>query len=114
MTREEAILCLKGIKNYARDTFTEQADWQTSLDMAIKALEQEPFINKPCVSSGVCEHDKNNVLDQIRVEIEQLPTSKCAETCRIYTCRIHISANDFKKNVLKILDKYKAESEDEE
>jgi hypothetical protein len=30
------------MKNYARDTFTEQADWQTSLDMAIKALEQEP------------------------------------------------------------------------
>ena len=26
---------------------------------------QEPFINKPCVSSGVCEHDKNNVLDKI-------------------------------------------------
>lgn len=42
MTREEAILCLKGMKNYARDTFTEQTDWQTSLDMAIQALEQEP------------------------------------------------------------------------
>lgn len=42
MTREEAILCLKGMKNYARDTFTEQTDWQTSLDMAIEALEQEP------------------------------------------------------------------------
>ena len=42
MTREEAILCLKGIKNYGRDTFTEQSDWQNSLDIAIKALEQEP------------------------------------------------------------------------
>ena len=42
MTRENAILCLKGIKNYGRDTFTEQSDWQESLDMAIKALEQEP------------------------------------------------------------------------
>lgn len=31
--------------------------------------EQEPFINKPCVSSGVCEHDKNKVLDKIRAEI---------------------------------------------
>ena len=46
MTREDAILCLKGIKNYGRDTFTEQSDWQESLDMAIKALEQEPIINK--------------------------------------------------------------------
>ena len=42
MTRAEAILCLKGMKNYAIDTFTEQTDWQTSLDMAIEALEQEP------------------------------------------------------------------------
>lgn len=41
MTNEDAIVCLKGIKNYGRDTFTEQSDWQTSLEMAIKALEQE-------------------------------------------------------------------------
>lgn len=40
MTKEEAIVCLKGIKDYGRDTFTEQSDWQNSLDMAIKALEQ--------------------------------------------------------------------------
>lgn len=46
MTRENAILCLKGIKNYGRDTFTEQSDWQESLDMAIKALEQEPILDK--------------------------------------------------------------------
>lgn len=43
MIREEAILCLKGMKNYARDTFTEQADWQDSLDMAIEALKAEPI-----------------------------------------------------------------------
>lgn len=44
MTREDAILCLKGIKNYGRDTFTSksQGDWQESLDMAIEALEKEP------------------------------------------------------------------------
>ena len=41
MTRENAIICLKGIKNYGRDTFTEQTDWQKALDIAIKALEQE-------------------------------------------------------------------------
>ena len=33
--------------------------------------EQETFINKPCISSGVCEHDKNKVLDKIRAEIER-------------------------------------------
>lgn len=36
-----------------------------------KALQQEPFINKPCVSEKVCEHDKQIVLDKIRAEIEQ-------------------------------------------
>lgn len=49
------------------------------------------------------------MLDKIRAEIEQLPTTKCTETHRIY-----IDADDFKKNVLVILDKYKAESEEEE
>ena len=41
MTREEAIVCLKGIKNYGRDTFTKktQTDWQDCLDMAIEVLE---------------------------------------------------------------------------
>ena len=38
MTREDAIICLKGIKNYGRDTFNEQTDWQGCLDMAIEAL----------------------------------------------------------------------------
>jgi hypothetical protein len=42
MTREEAILCIKGIKNLGHDMFTEQKDFQECLDMAIKALEKEP------------------------------------------------------------------------
>ena len=46
MTREDAIACLKGMKNYARDTFTEQSDWQNSLDMAIKALEQIAMLDR--------------------------------------------------------------------
>ena len=52
---------------------------------------------------------KVDVLDKIRDEIEQLPTKKCTETRRIY-----INADDFKENVLAIIDKYKAESEVEE
>ena len=39
MTIEEAIICLKGIKIYGRDTFNEQSDWQGCLDIAIKSLE---------------------------------------------------------------------------
>lgn len=53
-----------------------------------KPLEQEP------------------VIDKIRAKIEQLPTATCTETRRIY-----IDVDDFKENVLAILDKYKAESE---
>lgn len=56
---------------------------------AIELLEQDP------------------ILDKVRAEIEQLPTTKCTSTHRIY-----MDADDFKKNVLVILDKYKAESEE--
>lgn len=41
MTKEEAITCLKGIKNLAQDIFTEQKDFQECIDMAIIALESE-------------------------------------------------------------------------
>ena len=60
----------------------------------LKALEQEPFMNKTCVSSEVCEHDKKVVLDEIRAEIKAM--SGDIETIA---------------DVLQIIDKYKAESE---
>jgi predicted double-glycine peptidase len=53
---------------------------------------------------GVTTADE--VLEKIRAEIAQLPTTECTETHRIY-----IDAADFKENVLEILDKYKAGSE---
>ena len=67
---------------------------------------EEPFINKPCISSGVCEHDKNKVLDKIKAEIEQLRLHKA-----------QFLTNDNKvcidsQEVLNILDRYKAESEE--
>ena len=43
--------------------------YSTLID-GIDTLEQELFINKPCVSSGVCEHDKNKVLDKIREQMK--------------------------------------------
>lgn len=48
----------------------------------------------------------SSVIEQIRDEIEQLPTETCTETHRIY-----IDADDFKANVLAIIDKYKGEKE---
>lgn len=59
MTREEAL-------EEIRDTFTDEY-----ADEIIQALDYEPFINKPCVSSEVCEHDKQKVLDKLRAEIEE-------------------------------------------
>ena len=93
MTRENAILCLKGIKNYGRDTFTEQSDWQNSLDMAIKALEQEP------------------ILDKIRAEIKALSPEPTA-----YDVVDGNPAKDAVWETLievdKIIDKYNAESKE--
>lgn len=65
---------------------------------------EEPFINKPCVSSEVCEHDKNKVLDKIRAEIEQkLDTHG---TISLYNKAIN--------DILQIIDKYKADRSEEE
>lgn len=49
----------------------------------------------------------NCMLDKIRAEIEQLPTTSCTETHSVY-----IYVDDFKENVLTIFDKYKVESEE--
>ena len=69
----------------------------------IRALQQEPFINKQCVSSGVCEHDKNKVLDKLRAEIEKQKTTMNMFN-REDTKQYAIAMED----VLKIIDKYKA------
>ena len=63
---------------------------------------QEPFINKPCVSSEVCEHDKNKVLNKIRAEIDEISAD--------YTNVVDKELL-YKDRVLGIIDKYKAESE---
>lgn len=66
---------------------------------AIKALEQEPFINKPCISSGVCKHDKNEALNRIRAEIMKLQLYKMFEGEDTF----YIERDD----ALAIIDKYK-------
>lgn len=37
--------------------------------LILELIEQEPYINKSCISSGVCEHDKNKAMDKVRAEI---------------------------------------------
>ncbi len=73
---------------------------------------QEPFINKPCISEGVCHEDKIRVLDKLMAEIEQLPTNTrinwdgcCPDIDYPEIEYIDISKN----NLLKIIDKYRTE-----
>ena len=73
----------------------------------LKALEQEPFMNKTCVSSEVCEHDKKVVLDKIRAEIEQLRPNLRPEQMTDYDYAMVDAVND----IAAIIDKCKAESE---
>jgi len=93
MTKEEAIAYIKRADvTVGREIKTKTAE---ALEMAIKALEQEP--------KSEWEHDHeilkaysdgaNDILDKIRAEIEQEP---------------YVS----KMEVLEIIDKYKAESEE--
>lgn len=89
MTNGEAIVVLQKIKPipHRGDSKSTTHILETiALDMAIKALEQE------------------DVLDKIRAEIEQI------------TDTMGVSYNQYvsKIDVLQIIDKYKAESEEEE
>ena len=77
--------------------------YSTLID-GIDTLEQEPFINKPCVSDGACEHDKQKVLKKIRAEIEAIKLEDSPNFC----VKAH---NDAVDSILEIIDKYKAESE---
>ena len=92
MTYREAICNLKQAKSvpYRKATFIK-------VNELLDELEQELFMNKPCISSKVCEHDKEVVLDKIRTEILE-----------------YIDDLDIAKEICDIFDKYKAESEVED
>ena len=89
MTREEAIRELSYIADEMPSM--ECGDWKEAIYMAIKALEQEP------------------VLDKIRAEIEDRPS------CMLSTSsEFERGVNAMLRQSLMIIDKYKAESEDKE
>jgi len=64
--------------------------------LILELLEQQPFINKPCISEGVCREDKMQVLDKIRAEIVEL---RSRQNVGVLEC-------------LDIIDKYRTESEE--
>ena len=111
MTKEEAIANLKTIMlAYIEPPPTKEQIKiiNDTFDMAIEALKEEPFINKPCVSTEACKYDKNKVLDKIRAEIEE--ARKWYEVSMDY---IDAAKEQELGWVLEIIDKY-AESEVEE
>lgn len=74
---------------------------------------QQPFINKPCISEGVCREDKMQVLDKIRAEIEQLPTKTITNWNGCCPDIDYPEIEYVDKNILlSIIDKYKTESEE--
>jgi len=89
MTNEEAIKEIQSLEYYGRpfDNSIEQTNKadrkRQALEMGIKALEQEP------------------ILDKIRAEIAEYKDDKI----------IHAERNEMIDIVLDIIDKYKAESE---
>ena len=104
MTREEAIKMLRGMKAdnlNLNDLYTR--DKYEALVMAIKALEQEPVLDKIRAEiaeyGSICVEYKLTLTDRRDKDIEQLVTDVLKQA---------------KKQVLEIIDKYKAESEDQE
>lgn len=80
---------------------------------------KEPFINKSCISSGVCEHDKQIVLDKIRAEIAEYGSIMVSYTITNDTKTdkgieklLKGVLKQAKEQVLEILDKYRAERGD--
>lgn len=70
--------------------------WFKSILEELPPVTPQPFINKPCVSEGVCREDKIQVLDKIRAEIIEL---RSRQNVGVLEC-------------LDIIDKYRAESEE--
>lgn len=88
-------------------------------DLVNMEWEEEPFINKPCISTELCHEDKVKVLEQIRAEIEQkieqerfarsVFRSEEKNSVKAEQCTGSIVAYN---NVIKFIDKYKTESEE--
>ena len=103
MKKEEAINMLKSKMDGHTDTSYE---WVETVRMAIKALEQEPFMNKPCVAHQVCHEDKVKVLDKIRAEIEEQVLESLSDGGDDWFTAEKVN------ECLDIIDKYRAERGD--
>lgn len=113
MTREEAIEFLTKI-SYVLGTisveYLSEKDGEKMRE-AIKVLEQEPFINKPCVSKGACHEDKIEVIDKIRAEIEKQEKWLVCAGCNVYN--VDIAFNSIKSQLYSLIGEPQERSEKE-
>jgi hypothetical protein len=63
----------------------------------------EPFINKSCISEGVCHEDKVKVLDKIRAEIDGIEINGQVDE---HTSFVR-TGDHVKQMALEIIDKYR-------
>jgi hypothetical protein len=75
----------------------------------LSSVTLQPFINKPCISKGTCQHHTEDVLDKITTEINGNYRIILKGTSKDDWA---IKWNDCLDEVLQIIDKYKAENED--
>lgn len=95
MTREEAKIYIGELKMYAKSQGWDE-EYQIACDVAMNELEQEP------------------ILDKIRAEIEQIVSRYSISRERGGMGQVEWSDRLIKESeVLKILDKYKADKEQE-
>ena len=94
ISREQAINVLS---DALKGVFVEHEDVAEKILSKVPSVTPQPFINKPCVSEGVCREDKIQVLDKIRTEIKAM--SGDVETL---------------SDVLDVIDKHLQEIESEE
>lgn len=116
MTDKRAIIVIKAIKDYYNDKSEYYEDGyigfdkedNEAIDLAIKALEQQPFINKPCISEGVCREDKIQVLDKMKAEIKEWYWKADKQALAKDPCVVDAMVDLF----IRTIDKYKSESEE--
>ena len=73
MTREEAITVLKAFMENPLFSDEHKRAFKIAIhDIKQRTLEQEPFINKPCVSEKVREHDKQMALSKVLEDINNI------------------------------------------
>lgn len=125
MTRKEAVLLLgalmknpifndehKAAFNIAIHDIEAFHKWNLN-ELVLTPKEEEPFINKLCVSENICEHDKIAALEEVRNDIAeygsiwvQYVITDKTKTVKGIDKLVEDILKQAKEQVLKILDEY--------